>query len=44
MSFRALPGFRDFFPEEMALRRHVENAWHGAARAAGFQEIEGGSQ
>jgi len=41
MAFQALPGFRDFYPEEMALRRHVENAWHAAARAAGFEEIEG---
>jgi len=41
MSFRALPGFRDFYPETMAVRRHIEAAWHGAARAAGFQEIEG---
>ncbi len=41
MAFRALPGFRDFYPEEMALRRHVENAWHAAARAAGFEEVDG---
>ncbi|MHC4940573.1 MAG: histidine--tRNA ligase [Planctomycetota bacterium] len=41
MSFRALPGFRDFYPEEMAIRRHIEGAWHTAARAAGFEEIEG---
>ena len=41
MSFRALPGFRDFYPEEMALRRHLESAWHAAARAAGFEEVEG---
>ncbi|MEM8883926.1 MAG: histidine--tRNA ligase [Planctomycetota bacterium] len=41
MSFRALPGFRDFYPEEMAMRRHVEAAWHAAARSAGFEEIEG---
>jgi histidyl-tRNA synthetase len=41
MSFRALPGFRDFYPEEMALRRHIDEAWHTAAKGAGFQEIEG---
>lgn len=41
MAFQALPGFRDFYPEEMALRRHVENAWHAAAKAAGFEEVEG---
>ncbi|MHC4409551.1 MAG: histidine--tRNA ligase [Planctomycetota bacterium] len=41
MSFRALPGFRDFYPEEMARRRHIESAWHTAAKAAGFEEFEG---
>ncbi|MHC4135281.1 MAG: ATP phosphoribosyltransferase regulatory subunit, partial [Planctomycetota bacterium] len=41
MEFQALPGFRDFYPEEMALRRHVERAWHAAAGAAGFEEIDG---
>jgi histidyl-tRNA synthetase len=41
MAFQALPGFRDFYPEEMALRRHVEGAWHAAARAAGFEEVDG---
>jgi len=41
MAFRALPGFRDFFPEEMALRRSIEDAWRGAAAAAGFREVEG---
>jgi histidyl-tRNA synthetase len=41
MEFQALPGFRDFYPAEMAVRRHVERAWHEAARAAGFQEMDG---
>jgi histidyl-tRNA synthetase len=41
MEFQALPGFRDFYPAEMSIRRHVEDAWHAAARAAGFQEIDG---
>ena len=41
MRFQALPGFRDFFPAEMALRRWIEQAWHQAARAAGFQEVDG---
>ncbi|MCK6461321.1 MAG: ATP phosphoribosyltransferase regulatory subunit [Planctomycetes bacterium] len=41
MSFQALPGFRDFYPEEMAIRRHVEAAWHAAAKAAGFEEVDG---
>lgn len=41
MKFQALPGFRDFYPEEMALRRAIEAAWHKAARNAGFEEIDG---
>ncbi len=41
MRFRALPGFRDFYPEEMATRRWIERAWHDASRAAGFEEIDG---
>lgn len=41
MAFQALPGFRDFYPETMALRRHIERAWHAAAKAAGFEEIDG---
>jgi len=41
MSFQALPGFRDFYPEEMAIRRHIEGAWHAAAKAAGFEEVDG---
>jgi histidyl-tRNA synthetase len=41
MDFQALPGFRDFYPEEMALRRHVERAWHAASQAAGLEEIDG---
>jgi histidyl-tRNA synthetase len=41
MSFRALAGFRDFYPVEMAMRRHIEGAWHAASKAAGFEEIDG---
>ena len=41
MAFQALPGFRDFYPAEMALRRHIERAWHAAAKVAGFSEIDG---
>ncbi|MEX2206501.1 MAG: histidine--tRNA ligase [Myxococcota bacterium] len=41
MRFQVLPGFRDFFPEDLAFRRWIESAWHGASRAAGFQEFDG---
>ena len=41
MRFQTLPGFRDFFPEDMAVRRWIESAWRGSSRAAGFEEIDG---
>jgi histidyl-tRNA synthetase len=39
--FQGLPGFRDFYPEDLAQRRFIESAWHRASRGAGFQEIDG---
>jgi histidyl-tRNA synthetase len=39
--FQNLPGFRDFYPAEMAVRRAIEAAWHRASRAAGFEEWDG---
>ena len=41
MRFRSLPGFRDFYPEDMARRRWIEQAWHQASREAGFEEVDG---
>ena len=41
MQFRALNGFRDFYPPEMAVRRWIESAWHAASRTAGLQEWDG---
>jgi len=41
MGFKALTGFRDFYPESMAVRRALELAWHQASRRAGFQEFDG---
>ena len=41
MGFQALPGFRDFEPEAMAVRRWVESSWHEASRRAGYQEWDG---
>jgi len=37
----ALPGFRDFFPEEMARRQQIMRAWREAARRYGFEEYDG---
>ncbi len=39
--FQAPKGTRDFPPDEMAIRRHVESAWRRAATRHGFDEIEG---
>jgi histidyl-tRNA synthetase len=41
MRFKALNGFRDFYPAQMAVRRTLESAWHRASRRAGFQEWDG---
>jgi histidyl-tRNA synthetase len=41
MSFRALPGFRDFYPTELAERAHIFAAWRTVARRFGFQEYDG---
>src|SRR5216684_544295 len=37
----ALPGFRDFYPEELALRNHLFATWRAVARRYGFQEYDG---
>jgi histidyl-tRNA synthetase len=36
-----LPGFRDFFPEEFAVRAHILGAWRDVARRFGFVEYDG---
>lgn len=37
----SLPGFRDFYPRELAHRNHIFGAWREAARRFGFEEYEG---
>jgi len=39
--FQALPGFRDFYPEDCAARNHVFDTWRRVARRYGFAEYEG---
>lgn len=39
--FSRLPGFRDFPPEELAVRAHVFDAWRSVAVRYGFQEYDG---
>ena len=41
MSIQALPGFRDFYPEEMAVRSHVFGAMRRVAARYGFEEYDG---
>jgi histidyl-tRNA synthetase len=39
-TFQTLPGFRDFYPEELAKRTHIFRLWRQAASAFGFQEYD----
>jgi len=39
--FQAPKGTRDFYPGDMALRRHVEAAWRRASIVHGYEEVEG---
>jgi histidyl-tRNA synthetase len=36
-----LPGFRDFFPADFAVRSHIMRAWRDAAFRYGFEEYDG---
>jgi len=38
---KSLPGFRDFYPEELAIRRHLFSVWRETARRYGFREYDG---
>ncbi|HEX8691787.1 MAG TPA: histidine--tRNA ligase [Longimicrobium sp.] len=40
-SFQALPGFRDFYPEDLAVRAYIFGVWRDVARRYGFQEYDG---
>jgi histidyl-tRNA synthetase len=41
MAQGALPGFRDFYPEQFAERAHIMAAWREAARRFAFVEFDG---
>src|SRR2546422_526814 len=41
MQGQALPGFRDFYPDELALKNHIFATWREGARRYGFQEYDG---
>ena len=41
MQTKALPGFRDFYPEDLALRAHIFQTWRTVATRYGFVEYDG---
>src|ERR687895_853907 len=41
MSKGALPGFRDFYPEDFAERAHILHVWRDVARRFAFVEYDG---
>ncbi|WP_420128601.1 histidine--tRNA ligase [Longimicrobium sp.] len=40
-NFQSLPGFRDFYPDDFAIRAHIMRTWREVARRYGFQEYDG---
>jgi histidyl-tRNA synthetase len=41
MQIQALPGFRDFYPADLALRTHIFETWRAVAARYGFEEYDG---
>jgi histidyl-tRNA synthetase len=41
MQPQALPGFRDFYPADLALRDHIFGTWRTVAARYGFEEYDG---
>jgi histidyl-tRNA synthetase len=41
MSAGALPGFRDFYPKELAERDYIFRVWHDVTRRFGFEQYDG---
>ena len=41
MQGKALPGFRDFYHDDLALRNHIFDAWRRVAARYGFAEYDG---
>ena len=40
-AFSALPGFRDFYPDDLEIRGHIMRTWREVARRYGFREYDG---
>jgi histidyl-tRNA synthetase len=41
MSHQSLPGFREFFPDDLTARTHLFEAWRRVAARYGFEEYDG---
>jgi histidyl-tRNA synthetase len=41
MQTKALPGFRDFYPSDLAIRTHILRTWRTVAGRYGFEEYDG---
>jgi histidyl-tRNA synthetase len=41
MQSQSLPGFRDFYPDDAALRNHILAVWRSVATRYGFEEYDG---
>lgn len=39
--YAPLPGFRDFYPPDFAVRTYIQQTWRAVARRYGFQEYDG---
>jgi histidyl-tRNA synthetase len=39
--FKSLPGFRDFYPEDCAVRNHLFRSWRKTAQTFNFKEYDG---
>ena len=40
-TYTSLPGFRDFYPADFAVRAHITSTWRETARRYGFEEYDG---
>ena len=40
-TFTSLPGFRDFYPEDFAVRAYIASVWREVASRYGFEEYDG---
>jgi histidyl-tRNA synthetase len=40
-NFVSLPGFRDFYPDDLAVRTYIMRVWREVAQRYGFQEYDG---